>query len=498
MDEKENKPLKEVEDQNSNLHILTEALPAGGQGVVYRTADPAILVKISSLKSVSQEAKERERKRLVAHYRHVRLLPVPTGLPMALPIATLKDEAGYVMECLIDMVPLADISGKEQLKSEEEIPAWIDSAPDEKTKLSLWRYSRTGGLKRRLLILSSLAETMARLHLGGLVYGDLSPNNVFVSELGPDSSLGRWEERPLNVWLIDTDNLKLAGSWSTPVKTPDFGAPEIVRGEDTNTTMSDDWSLAVLAFSLLTQKMPFAGQLLEQAANEDDWASDEKVTMAEQAERGELPWVGDSEDDSNEDHDMFGALRPLRLSPALLALFDAAFGREGRCNPMSRPTALLWARELRRAADSLVLCPECGEYYYANGEKCACPFCDAVPSLLGSVAVMEKRENAWVETLLAPIQAAGCVSLPLRYFAPCRAGEGEEKLAYLELKDKKIFLRKDPYAKLSLFWAGKETRGAFRQVNLRLELGGEDEERTVYLYAGERPTRLVRCHWAGR
>ncbi len=40
----------------------------------------------------------------------------------------------------------------------------------------------TGGLKKRLRILKKLSNILAELHSRGLVYGDLSPKNIFVSE----------------------------------------------------------------------------------------------------------------------------------------------------------------------------------------------------------------------------------------------------------------------------------------------------------------------------
>lgn len=89
-------------------------------------------------------------------------------------------------------------------------------------------YSDTGSTKIRLLALYKCAAILSELHANGLVYCDVSPNNVFVSKHAKD------------VWLIDADNLryeKLKGGYS--VYSPHYGAPEIVQGVDKSRPYAD-------------------------------------------------------------------------------------------------------------------------------------------------------------------------------------------------------------------------------------------------------------------
>ncbi|MEZ1376640.1 lipopolysaccharide kinase InaA family protein, partial [Enterobacter hormaechei] len=57
-------------------------------------------------------------------------------------------------------------------------------------------YLRQGGLRRRIRILSQLARTLNQLHARGMLYGDLSPSNIFVSD----------DTAHAETWLIDCDN----------------------------------------------------------------------------------------------------------------------------------------------------------------------------------------------------------------------------------------------------------------------------------------------------
>jgi DNA-binding helix-hairpin-helix protein with protein kinase domain len=66
-------------------------------------------------------------------------------------------------------------------------------------QLDMFLYRDTGSFGRRLQILKQLAETLAKLHGRGLAFGDLSPNNIFVSQ----------SVEHHQVWLIDADNIHL-------------------------------------------------------------------------------------------------------------------------------------------------------------------------------------------------------------------------------------------------------------------------------------------------
>jgi serine/threonine protein kinase len=124
-----------------------------------------------------------------------------------------------------------------------------------------------------LKIISRLARVLADLHGRGLAYGDLSPANVFVSQ-----SLEYAE-----VWLIDADNVaSQSRDGQQGVFTPDYGAPEILRGESGINTLTDSWSFAVIAYRFLT---------LVHIRLKVIVVLDGDPEREDTALRGELPWV---------------------------------------------------------------------------------------------------------------------------------------------------------------------------------------------------------------
>lgn len=88
-------------DQFGNEFFATKELSRGGQGVVYRTDDKDIAVKIplgpNGEPDFSQSNSD-------SFYR-VRSLPVRTDLHIALPISVLKNSPGYAMKLLNEMEP---------------------------------------------------------------------------------------------------------------------------------------------------------------------------------------------------------------------------------------------------------------------------------------------------------------------------------------------------------------------------------------------------------
>ena len=95
-------PDKVVDEQNG-LHRLVEEIGRGGQGTVYRTSDPQLLVKLISTRH--PDAATALRRRL----EFVQTLPLD-DVAIARPGAVLKDDhVGYVMPLLKGMVPLTNL-----------------------------------------------------------------------------------------------------------------------------------------------------------------------------------------------------------------------------------------------------------------------------------------------------------------------------------------------------------------------------------------------------
>ena len=247
------------------------------------------------------------------------------------------------------------------------LPQWLTGVPDKEMALALLHYANTGSTRRRLLALAKCAAILARLHCAGLVYGDISTNNVFIGE----GCSG-------DVWLIDADNLRLElSSGGVSVYTPGYGAPEVVQGRDQSRPRTDCWAFAVMAFKLLALCHPFIGKKVLQAEDGDGgWdaepdLSGKPTNLDEQAFAGYLPFVDDADDDCNEG--TAGLPRALVTTPGLRRLFQETFG-VGREHPHSRPVMAFWATELTKAADHALDCLECAMSYFPEDHR-SCPYC---------------------------------------------------------------------------------------------------------------------------
>lgn len=367
-------PLKPLADEYGNLHYPDHELARGGQGVVFRTTDVDLAIKqpLDASGNPDKSANLRDR------FQNIRLLPLPLRSPISLPLAILRDEPGYVMRLLNGMKPFKvfDLDGKTKAALKEalaadkqELPVWLAEIPDQEIALQLFHYADTGSTCRRLLSLSKCASILARLHSAGLVYGDISPNNVFV---------GDGDSR--EVWLIDADNLRFERSdGGDAVHTPHYGAPEIVQGRDRSRPRTDCWAFAVMAFRMLALCHPFIGKkVLEPDDDEGGWDAESvadatPADLDEQAYAGYLPFIDDDDDDTN--RPVSGLPRELVATPGLRRLFQETFG-PGRTKPHRRPAMVFWALELAKASDQSITCPDCAMSYFVDNQR-RCPYCDA-------------------------------------------------------------------------------------------------------------------------
>lgn len=368
--------VQRVQDDRGYVHELGKKLAEGGQGIVITTrADARLLVKVSKWSSTDPRSIDWKRR-----IEQVHRLPITENdLPIAMPRALIvKPRAGYVMELMDGLVPL------EQLLAQAQ-QAFLDGE-------GLSGYLASGGLRRRLRVLARLARVMAKLHGLGIAHGDLSPKNVFVSESHEHGE----------VWLIDCDNLTYAVRDSgLQLYTPDFGAPELLRGDRGISTYTDIWSFAVMAFQLLTVLHPFkSGDLVDQDSERE-----------EPALRGELPWVDHPEDESN--RASLGIPRELVCTSALRNLFDRCF-RLGVLDASERPVMAEWAEAFEAAVAVQVLCNMdhggCGSTFLWNRDLC-CPFCDTaqpagtvvplvhlVCSALDELGEVASPNDRWIRT----------------------------------------------------------------------------------------------------
>ena len=394
---------KPLSDEYGNMHYLSDELARGGQGVVFRTKDADLAVKqpLDTSGQPDKNANLRDR------FQNIRLLPMPARIPISLPLAILRDEPGYVMRLLSGMKPFGafDLDGKTKKELEDQktvLPQWLKGNPDKEMALRLLHYANTGSTRRRLFALSKCASILARIHSAGMVYGDISTNNVFIDE-----------GATRDVWLIDADNMRfelLTGG--TSVYTHGYGAPEVVRGTDSSRPRSDCWAFAVMAFKSLVLCHPFIGKkVLEPDEDEGGWDAESisdgaLADLDEQAYAGYFPFIDDEDDDSNQGID--GLPRELVGTPGLRLLFQETFG-VGRERPHRRPAMAFWALELAKTFDHSLECPECKMSYFADAHK-KCPYCGTP-----NPAFIRARTPRW--EVLIPDSATEFV-LPHRLFHP--------------------------------------------------------------------------------
>ena len=405
--------FKWVRDQLSQRHKLTKKLGSGGQGVVYFTSDPELLVKmpLKDNKVITDKAKiERFQNQLERLY----LLPLSEAMHITKPLYLLEEQAGYVLQMMQDMQPIGEWLPQKLLKEAAKdfsFPAWLDPETPQEAAYSLTMYAKSGGAKRRLELLSQATIELLKLHSVGVVFVDISPDNIFCS-VTPG-----YQE----VWMIDADNLRFEQINSkSAVYTRHYGAPEVITGQSGSRVTSDAYSLAILAFKVLVMSDPFYGQRFNDTeGDEDDWAADDSAEtepgLELQAERGQLPFIFDADDDSNCQLD--GLPEELVLTPALLEFFRQMFG-EGRAEPWRRPSLHALPRLLARAADLSVQC-HCGMsfYYQASAPKQCCPYCERQPRQLlvaTSYHYSEQGVSEPVWTWVAPLDDGVDLRLPRR------------------------------------------------------------------------------------
>ena len=412
-------------DEYGNQHYLAEELARGGQGVVFRTRDADLAIKqpIDKSGGLDKDAN------LLERFKNIRLLPMPSRIPVSLPLAILRDEPGYVMRLLNGMQPFGVLEHDGRTKKPQEdcnpvLPEWLAKITDKEMALRLLHYAKTGSTRRRLFALSKCASILARLHSAGLVYGDISTNNAFIADGLSD------------VWLIDADNMRFEmPGVGTSVYTPGYGAPEVVRETDSSRPRSDCWAFTVMAFKTLALCHPFIGKkVLEPDEDEGGWdtepvADASPADLDEKAYAGYLPFIDDDNDDSNQG--VGGLPRVLITTPGLRRLFQETFCG-GKEQPHRRPAMAFWALELKKAFDLSLQCHACSMSYFVD-DHTQCPYCHVARASF--IRAITPRGN-----MVIPGSAAE-LALPHRLFHPFsfEHDDAQEYEAVLDFKAKTAF-----------------------------------------------------------
>lgn len=408
--------LKQVESMNSDIYELKECIGEGGQGAVYRTQRKNLLVKLSYM------SKDGTENVIKGQYRRYATLRGRWDLSsyLAKPLCELKLVQkgkiivyGYVMELMEDMVSLQSLFRKNTEKPQEYI-------------------TRMGGIRRMYIILRKVAEILDSIHSIGYVYGDLNPNNVFVSE----------DPAYFEVQLIDCDNLMLAADYDCIIHFPGYGAPELINGQCKNNSISDTWSFAVLAFFTLRQVNPFRGKMVMEANTM------ELSSIESKAEKAELPFIDESEENSS------SSALPLDVmeAPKLQQLFVKTFGKGS--SSFTRPTLQEWINALKECEYQFVKCANsaCGAVYLKYSGISQCPFCDG--KSMGPFVVCKKMVR--FDQACVPFDARTIVcDMPIKLEIPIAEYKMLQMELYLDPKTKKIHITQFGDDDIAVEWSIK-------------------------------------------
>ncbi len=199
----------------------------GAMGIVYRAQDPAIgrtiAIKCIRLSALADEAERtRLRERLFREAQSAGVLSHP-GIVTIYDIA---EEGGlaYIFMEFVNGPPLSRLLENEQ-------------PPDKETLLSIFRQT---------------AAALDYAHKKGIVHRDIKPANIMIHEDGTAKITD------FGVAKILSHQMTQAGAM---MGTPSYMSPEQVQGAPVD-GRADEFSLAVIAYEVLTGEKPFSAEFL--------------------------------------------------------------------------------------------------------------------------------------------------------------------------------------------------------------------------------------------
>ena len=304
---------------NGKEYTLGARLGGGKEGSIFDVVElPKYVIKVINDTGMSKQ----QRNELYAHLKWLYELGKREDKKdikqyMTVPKGLLDDELGYVMV---------------KAGEHDSLSKYI-TVPEIEGEFDVW-YRERYTLKKRYQIIVNLFDALRKIHLAGLIFTDLSPNNIMV------------HKKQNQIVFIDTDNTrKRTDSYLSVLGTPGYMAPEVYRKPDAKlvkknnidpkilsnsgriTTESDIFSAAVIAFQLLTLWHPFIGDEIEEGTPDDE-------TRALEIKTDYIFKAGTSNTSSYALVPRFQDL----TTPEIRRLFERTFD-EGKEHPALRPTA---------------------------------------------------------------------------------------------------------------------------------------------------------------
>src|ERR1700722_19719648 len=209
-------------------YVIEEQVGAGGMAVVFRARD-AVLGRLAALKILSPAlaADQEFRARFLRESQAVASVEEPHIIPVY--GAGEVDGVLYIATKFVSGGDLADV------------------------------LQRAGGAldpTRVAVFIEQVAAALDAAHAAGLVHRDVKPGNVLV-----DVVQGRGEHAYLSDFGLSKPAMAATGLTATGtfLGTPDYAPPEQIMGRPVD-GRGDQYSLACMAFALLTGNLPFHRQ----------------------------------------------------------------------------------------------------------------------------------------------------------------------------------------------------------------------------------------------
>ncbi len=213
--------------ENIGRYRILGEVGRGAMGIVYKAQDPAIgrtiaIKSIRLLDLTDEKERERLRERLFREAQSAGILSHP-GIVTIYDIAE-ENGMAYIFMEFVNGPPLEKMLRVEQ-------------TPDKETLLSIFRQT---------------AAALDYAHKKGIVHRDIKPANIMIHEDGTAKITD------FGVAKIVSQQMTLAG---TMMGTPSYMPPEQVQGASVN-GRADQFSLAVIAYEVLTGEKPFVAEYL--------------------------------------------------------------------------------------------------------------------------------------------------------------------------------------------------------------------------------------------
>ena len=185
----------------------------------------------------------------------------------------------------------------------------------------------------------NIAYAMRKLHLKGLSYKDLNPNNL---ALNPENG---------DVCIIDNDNVSVSGGLCTVQGMKGYMAPEIPRSnyKVSPTIETDYYSLAVILYRLFFVDHPMEGKLWEKVVICTDKVEEFLYSI-------KPVFHFNPRNESNRPTEIYApnAIRRWRVMPLEIRMLFIKMFTEGIDNPEKRFPEGVWIKTLAKCRDKLI------------------------------------------------------------------------------------------------------------------------------------------------